>query len=367
MNKQQKLKNIGTVAVALSGGIDSATAAFLLKKNGFDIFGVTLKLVNDKNFKKNAELIDKICSELNIKKYILDLTEAFEEKIIKTFCTVYLEGRTPNPCIECNKLIKFGILLEKVMDLGASHLATGHYAIIEKSKNNVGRYLYRLKKGMDKTKDQSYFLWKLNQKQLKKIIFPLGKLYKKEVSKNSLKTFPFLKGHPESQEICFLKGTSYKDFIIKSSKIMELKMNKKIGCGQVIDSAGRVLGTHKGYPFYTIGQRRGLGISHSKPLYVKAIIPEENIIVAGEEEEIYSRQFYIQDLNFISGKPPAKNFDADVKIRYNSEQQPAKIQITRDNKALVKFKTSQKAVTLGQSAVFYQRDFLLGGGIITEN
>ncbi|MBM3708655.1 MAG: tRNA 2-thiouridine(34) synthase MnmA [Actinobacteria bacterium] len=360
MNKQLKLKKIGKVAVALSGGIDSAAAAYLLKKKGFDIFGVILKLDNDSYFKKNFQSVDKICRELQIKKYILDLSKVFQEKIIEHLCTVYLEGRTPNPCVECNKLIKFGLLLEKIRDFGASYLATGHYARIKKSKD---KDFFELKKGLDKIKDQSYFLWKLNQGQLSQIIFPLGNLCKSHVKKVSFEVFPFLKYRKESQEICFLKGTNYKDFLIR-----RLKIKKNISSGKIINSSGLILGTHKGYPFYTIGQRKGLGVSHSRPLYVKDIIPEENIIIVGEEAEISNQQFYVHDLNFISGEPPALKFNANTKIRYNSYEQPAKIHITRDDKAgdraLIKFTTAQKAVTPGQSAVFYQRETLLGGGII---
>ena len=244
MNKQHKSKNFGTIAVALSGGIDSATTAYLLQKSGFEIFSVTMKFFDNELFKKNMQSVDKICKKLKIKNYALDLTKNFKEKIIEPFCTIYLAGQTPNPCVECNKFIKFGILLEKIKNLGASHLATGHYARIEKSE---GKNFYKLKKGLDINKDQSYFLWKLNQEQLSQVILPLGSILKSQVTQAELQVFSFLKDRRESQEICFINGLSYHDFLIKT-----LKIGKNKTSGIIMDTAGRILGTHKGYPFYTI-------------------------------------------------------------------------------------------------------------------
>jgi tRNA-specific 2-thiouridylase len=237
--------------------------------------------------------------------------------------------------------------------LGAEYLATGHYCRIGKSEVSG---LYEIKKGIDPEKDQSYVLWKLDQDTISHIKTPVGDLHKNRIKEEVKKVFPFLKDKSESQDICFIQESSYHAFI--KSKIKNIKE------GPILDTGGKVIGTHKGYIFYTIGQRKGLGISHTKPLYVKEIIPEKNVIIAGEETDIIRKSFNVSDINFIAGEPPADTFKAMVKIRYNSREAPATIKLTGKSSANITFDEPRSAITPGQSAVFYNGEILIGGGII---
>ncbi len=357
-------ENNNKVAIAMSGGIDSSMAARILKDRGYELIGVTLKLLpgdfTNKNkksdFEKDIKTARKVALKINIPHVIIDLSMPFKEKIIEPFFLDYKKGLTPNPCVECNKYIKFGILLEKIKTLGASFLATGHYCRIEKSEHSG---LYELKKGIDKNKDQSYMLWKLDQKQLSRIKTPLGEFSKKDIKKESMKDFPFIEEKNESQDICFIPDDSYHSFI--KSRL------KNIRHGQILDTEGNIIGTHKGYFFYTIGQRKGLGISHDKPHYVKEILPDKNIIIAGEEKDLMQKSLKVKKLNFIAESPPDNNFRAMVKIRYKSSESPSEIRITGKKTASIFFDKPQKAITPGQSAVFYRGDVLLGGGVIKRN
>jgi len=359
-------KNNNRIAVAMSGGIDSTMAAKILKDNGWEVIGVTIKLLPDNfNWKDNRKTCcsdedikaaRKVSLKLGIPHIVLDLIQPFEKKIISTFCLEYKRGYTPNPCVECNKYIKFGTLLKKIKIIGASYLATGHHCRIVKSKVSG---LYELKKGLDKNKDQSYVLWKLSQDQISQIKTPVGELSKSNIKKEIKKLFPFLKKKSESQDICFIPENNYHLFL--KSKIKGIKE------GPILDTRGKIIGTHKGYPFYTIGQRKGLGVSYTKPLYVKEIIPEKNIIVAGEEKDLLQKSLKVKNTNFIDGSPPGKTFRVMVKIRYNSSEVPAEIKITGKKTAIITFNELQKAITPGQSAVFYNGDILIGGGIIVKN
>lgn len=354
------------VAVAMSGGIDSSMTAKILKDNGWEIIGVTMKLLPyDFGWKdssktccspKDIEAARRVSLKLNIPHVVINFIQPFEEKIINPFCLEYQQGRTPNPCVECNNYIKFGALLEKIKTLGASFLATGHYCRIEKSLNSG---LYEIKKGLDKSKDQSYVLWKLNQDQISQIKTPIGILSKDDVRKKTNSIFPFLEKKNESQDICFIPEDNFHSFL--ASKLKTIKE------GAIINTNGKIIGAHKGYPFYTIGQRKGLGISHSKPLYVKEIIPEKNIIMAGEEKDIMQKSLKVKNTNFISGNPPGNNFKAMVKIRYNFKEASAEIKIESKKTAAIFFDKPQKAITPGQSAVFYTGDTLIGGGVITKS
>jgi len=358
-------KNIKRVVVAMSGGIDSSMAARFLKDDGWEVIGVTMKLLPDDFDRKNntktccslkdIETARKVSLKLDIPHIVINFVSPFEKKIINQFCKEYQKGCTPNPCVECNKYIKFGALLEKIKTLGASYLATGHHCRIEKSSYSG---LFEVKKGVDKNKDQSYILWKLSQDQLSLIKTPIGMFSKDHIKKEAEKIFPFLKNKSESQDICFIPENNYHSFL--ASRL------RKIEKGNILNTRGEIIGTHKGYPFYTVGQRKGLGISHSKPLYVKEIIPEKNIIIAGEEQDILQGSFRVKNINFIAGSPPGKNFRAMVKIRYNFKETPAEIRIEDKKTVTVIFDTPQKAVTPGQSAVFYIDDTLIGGGIIIK-
>lgn len=348
----------------MSGGIDSSMAAKLLKDEGWEVTGVTMKLLPDDFSRKNKnsdyffeyiETAKKVCLELDVPHIVLDLVKPFEENIINPFCQVYKNGYTPNPCVECNKFIKFGALLEKIKNLGFDYLATGHHCRIEKSPYSG---LFEVKKGVDRNKDQSYVLWKLSQEQLSLIKTPIGIFSKDHIKKEAERFFPFLKNKSESQDICFIPENNYHSFL--ASRLLNIKE------GDILNTRGEITGTHKGYPFYTVGQRKGLGISHSQPLYVKEIIPEKNIIIVGEEKDILQGFLICKDVNFIAGSPPEKNFRAMVKIRYNFKETPAEVRIEDKKTAAIIFDTPQKAITPGQSAVFYTKDILVGGGIIIK-
>jgi len=354
------------VAVAMSGGIDSSMAAKILKDSSWEVIGITMKLLPD-NFdwknntktccsRKDIEAARKVSLKLNIPHVVINFIQPFEEKIINPFCLEYQHGRTPNPCVECNKYIKFGVLLEKIKTLGASYLATGHYCRIDKSSISG---LYEIKKGFDKSKDQSYVLWKLNQDQISQIKTPMGMFSKDEVRKKTNSIFPFLEKKSESQDICFIPDDNFHSFL--ASKLKNIKE------GVVININGKNIGTHKGCPFYTIGQRKGLGISYSKPLYVKEIIPEKNIIIAGEEKDIMQKSLKVKNTNFISGNLSRNNFKAMVKIRYNFKETSAEIKIEDKETATIIFDKPQKAIAPGQSAVFYTGDTLIGGGVIIKS
>lgn len=347
-----------TVAIALSGGIDSAFSAKILQDLGYKVFGVTMQLFDDELFMETRDRIKKIAQILGIDFYIVDIRKEFKKLIIDPFYRVYLKGQTPNPCIECNRLIKFGLLLKEALQMGADFLATGHYAKVTR-KDSCDEF--EIKKGADATKDQSYFLWRLTQENLANILLPLGDLIKKDIKNAALKLFPFLAGRSESQEVCFLNNKSYKDFL---ADIFDGDYPLKDG--PIIDTSGKVLGTHSGFPFYTIGQRKGIGVSYSKPLYVIRISPADNTIVVGEEKELLCGSFNIHNVNFVSKIIPTAVFKCNVKIRYNSQAKPAIVIIVDKNEAKINFLTPQKAVTPGQSAVFYLGDAMLGGGIISQ-
>jgi tRNA-specific 2-thiouridylase len=263
-------------------------------------------------------------------------------------------GRTPNPCVECNKYIKFGALLDAGKSLGAKSMATGHYCLVEKMDDGF----FIVRKGKDRSKEQSYVFWKLDQSQLSRIKTPLGSRTKEEVRELSKGFLPQLEQKDESQDICFIAGDNYHGFL--KDRI------KEAGKGNILDTRGKKIGEHRGFPYYTIGQRKGLGISHPRPLYVKKIIPEDNILIAGEKEDLFQETAMVKDLNFIKGSPPGDEFNAQVKIRYNSPSVGAKIIIGKKDTAKILFEKKISSVTPGQSAVFYDGDILLGGSIIVS-
>jgi len=349
----------------MSGGVDSSVAAALtVEKFGADnVFGVTMKLFC---YSENPEQESKggftnksccsldaindaaaVCKQLGIPHYVVSLEKEFEAEIIDNFVSEYEAGRTPNPCIRCNSLIKFRHLLRKVQELGAETLVTGHYARIT-SENGV----FHLLTGLDKSKDQSYFLYNLNQEQLSHTLFPLGELTKVETRKLAEKYGLKTAHKTESQDICFVTATT-NEFL---SDRVEAKH------GKIVDTSGKILGEHTGLPFYTIGQRKGLGGGFEEPMYVVGLNLAQNELMVGGEEELYDDEMTVACISWTSVAPkfPA-NFE--VKIRYNSEADLAVI--TQDGDVLkVKFGSPQRAITPGQTAVFYQRDEVIGGGII---
>jgi len=345
------MKNTKKIAVAMSGGVDSSVAAALLKEKGYDVIGVTMRLwLGSSSGERccsisNIEDAENVAKQLGIPHHVLDLQEIFKRTIVDHFISEYERGRTPNPCVRCNRLIKFGALLKKIRELGADNIATGHYARIEKAG---GRYI--LKKGVDPKKDQSYFLYALSQKALSKTIFPVGDLTKQEVRKIAKKFKLKVADKEESQEICFVED----DF----GKLMSAKE------GKIVDLEGKVLGMHKGYQLYTIGQRRGLGLSRKDPAYVMKIDAKTNTITVGDRGDVYGDDLIAGDLNWVSADKIDKPANVTAKIRYNSMESEAKILPLSKEKIKVTFSKPQFAITPGQSIVFYDGDVVVGGGII---
>ncbi|MGQ9546748.1 MAG: tRNA 2-thiouridine(34) synthase MnmA, partial [Dehalococcoidia bacterium] len=296
------------VAVALSGGVDSSVAALLLKEAGYQVVAMHMRLWDSPDFDERAGQAENICRILGIPYHQVDLQKEFESSVVDYFCREYRQGRTPNPCVACNQHIKFGLLLDKALSLGADYLATGHYAKVDHSRDG-----HRLLKAKDTSRDQSYFLYTLTQEKLGHILFPLG-----EHSRDAVKKMAKRAGLPtatrSSQDICFVSGKNYAAFL--SQRFSALP-------GDIVDTQGRKLGQHRGIAFYTIGQRHGLGLASGKPLYIVKIEPESNRIVLGPEGELCSQKLIARKLNWISGKAPREPIAVMAKIRYKSKEAEA--------------------------------------------
>jgi len=354
------------VVVAMSGGVDSSTAAWFLKEKGYEVIGATMCIgMLDKTQGGPARccgLADiedarRVALQLEIPFYVFQLREEFEKEVIQYFCEEYVNGKTPNPCILCNEKVKFGSFLNKALELEADFIATGHYARLDFNER-IGRYL--LKKGADRRKDQSYVLFSLTQDQFHHTLFPLGELRKEEVRKKALQLGLRVHDKPESQEVCFIQETSYHSFLSE-------RLKESIEPGPILDKDGNILGRHKGIPFYTIGQRRGLRLAKGKPLYVIEMDRDKNVIIVGGEEEVYSDTFIVNSVNWIvPQKMIVSSHTTQVKIRYNHPGSEASISPKGKDELEVKFKSPQKAITPGQAAVFYDGETVLGGGWIKE-
>ena len=347
------------VVVAMSGGVDSSVAAALLKEQGYEVVGITMcfNLAESRRRKPaccGAQGIAdarRVAHKLGIKHYVLNMRKALQDKVIKDFLAEYSKGRTPNPCVRCNQFLKFGSLLIKALSLDAQYLATGHYARIYKS------HRYFLKKAKDLNKDQSYFLYRLNQRQLKHLLFPLGDYTKEEVRRLAVKFGLPVADKPASQEICFLPQVNYRPFISE-------RLSDKIKPGLVVDREGNILGKHRGIAYYTIGQREGLGISLGYPAYITGIDSRSDRITVGRKEDAYKKEFLLRNVR-LSAHSPKKMVAVKVRIRYNHQEESAKISLS-GNSFKVIFKKPQFGVTPGQSAVFYSEELVLGGGIIDK-
>ena len=348
----------------MSGGVDSSSAAAIMRDQGYELIGVTFKLwpqdcvsrAEDKCCGPQAVMDARsVCDKLDIPYYLIDEADQFQKQIIQYFADEYKAGRTPNPCVMCNEKLKFGTMISRADQLGADFIATGHYARIE--HRDDGRVL--LRRGCDLNKDQSYFLFSLRQEQLRRTIFPLGELNKsqtRDVARDEgLKTAE----KEESQEICFVPDNDYGGFLKKADLV-------KSHTGNIVDTAGRVIGQHEGIEFYTIGQRKGLGIAVGKPLYVVDLDPEQNVVIVGETEDLFRDTFYIERCNWIPYEEPPAEFEAMAKIRYNHKGIGAKIYPQKDGRAKVILAAPQRAVTPGQACVFYQDDLVVGGGWIVK-
>lgn len=363
------------IVVAMSGGVDSSVAAAILKEQGHEVIGMTMQLWprEEKEGEKPAccgiseiESARKVAHSLGIVHYVVDFRDIFKKKVIEDFYTEYQKGRTPNPCIRCNQYIKFDVLLEKALGLGADLISTGHYARIEFNKASE-RYV--LKKGLKEKNEQSYFLYTMTQAQLSKTLFPLGEMNKEEVRKYARKKELVNSEKKKSQEICFTGTKDYRDFLSKYINNTRPALSSEgavIKPGPIVNKDGEILGRHKGLAFYTIGQREGLGISSKKPLYVVKIDTKTNKLVVGEEEALYNSDFEVIEPNYISIGELNSPIKAKVKIRYKHEAGEAEIRPINKDRCRVIFEKTQRAITPGQAAVFYQDDIVIGGGTIDK-
>jgi len=346
----------------MSGGVDSSATAALLRDQGYDVIGITLKLwpqdcvsrAEDKCCGPQAVMDARsVCHDLKIPYYLVDESAEFQRTVIGYFAAEYKAGRTPNPCVMCNQHLKFGRLLDRADQLGARYVATGHFARVEPDAN--GRFL--LKRGLDDHKDQSYFLFSLRQEQLSRMLFPLGTRTKSETRTVARDCGLKTADKKESMEICFVPDNDYGGFLQKAGLASPHR-------GEIVDLDGRVLGHHHGIEFFTIGQRKGLGISSPQPIYVVALDAARNRVVVGQEGDLARETFELDRCNWIAWETPPAALEAQVRIRYHHPGTPATITPQPNGRASVRLHTPQRAVTPGQAAVLYDGDTVLGGGWI---
>ncbi len=360
MNHQNK-----RVAVAMSGGVDSSVAALLLLQQDYDVFGVTMVHMEDASLRSTprgvsnraAEDAAAVCRHLGIHHEIIDLRQMFSQQVIQKFLDEYLVGRTPNPCVFCNRMIKWGELARWAINKGADLFATGHYARVQHENN---RYL--LRKGAHLAKDQSYALWRLTQEQLSHTLFPLGGLAKEEVRRLAREAHLPVAHKSESQDICFIPDDDYPGYICRALS----KTDKQVHEGEIVDQHGKIVGRHRGYPFYTIGQRKGLGVAMGHPVYVTRIDVEENRIVIGEKADLMSTGLVADSANWISVAEPPRDKIFEARIRYKDPGYACRIESIAGSSFTLRFLEPRPAITPGQSAVIYDGEFVVGGGIIEQ-
>ena len=356
------------VMIGMSGGVDSSVAAYLLKEQGYDVIGVTMKLWQD----DDDELIEneggccslaavedarQVAEKIGIPFYVLNFSEVFKEKVIEPFIDEYLNGRTPNPCIACNKHIKVDDFFNKARQIGCDYVATGLYAKIEKDEE-TGRYL--LKKSVTDKKDQTYALYNLTQEQLEHTLLPIGEFEKERVREIAKEMGMDVHNKPDSQEICFVKDNDYAGYVKKHAK-------RRIDPGFFVDTKGNILGKHNGIVNYTIGQRKGLGIALGKPMFVVDIDPVKNTVVLGDNEDIFNKGLIAKDVNLISIDDIKEPIRVQAKIRYSAKPSNATVTKIGENRIKIEFDEPQRAITKGQSVVMYDGDKVVGGGIIERS
>ena len=363
------------IVVAMSGGVDSSVAAALLKKEGHELIGIHLHFwtdpigpeVNggDPNLPQNKccsveslEHARSICKKLDMPFYVINLEKKFKETIVDYFLDTYKNAETPNPCVECNRSIKFGALLKVAKELNADYLATGHYVRKKVVKKN-GKEIHELHVAKDLVKDQTYFLYTLTQEKLKNIIFPLGEFTKAETYAMA-KEFGLdeVQDKKESQNLCFYGDKKYTDFL---KRYLD---KKEFEPGDIVTTKGKKIGTHEGLPLYTIGQRKGVGGGNENPMFVVGLDKKTNSVIVGEENELYQKNIIVEKLNFIDGVWPEKELTLESRIRYRFRPMAGTLKVN-STKAIFNFENPVRAITRGQSAVFYEGDRLVGGGIIT--
>jgi tRNA-uridine 2-sulfurtransferase len=343
------------VAVAMSGGVDSATAAALLREQGRDVIGITMRLWQEPD--SGADLSDiadarRVCGALGVSFHVVDFQQAFKAAVVDYFVAAYSHALTPNPCVACNRYIKFGLLLDAARELGAGALATGHYARTEFHDG-----VYRLLKARDPKKDQSYVLYQLTQSELAHVVFPLGEYTKEQVRLLAHERHLPVASRPESQETCFITDNDYRRFLREHAPA-------SIAPGPILDPNGRIIGRHRGLPFYTIGQRSGLGIAAPEPLFVLDIDPAHNALIAGPAAQLGRSELCAAQVSYVSGRAPEGDIEITAKIRYSAPPAAASLSPLGDGTARVRFAAPLRDITPGQSVVFYQNEEVLGGGII---
>ena len=349
------------VVVAMSGGVDSSLSAALLKEAGYDVVGVMMRLWSEEADESRGHRaccslegsLDarRVCQLLDIPFYYRNFEELFQKRVVDYFCAEYAAGRTPNPCLLCNQDLKFDLLLKEALALGSRCLATGHYARVEEHGGE-----YRLLRGVDPAKDQSYFLYTVGQHELSHLLFPLGGMTKKQTRRMAAERRLPTAERAESQEICFIPDNDYRKFL---SRFLPARP------GDIVDTEGKALGRHSGIANFTVGQRSRLGLTSKQPLYVLNIDPAKNRIVVGSWDDLFSDRLIAGNLHFVSGHAPEKPLEVAVKVRYKSPEAEALLEPMGD-RVEVRFKESQRAITPGQAVVFYQGEVVLGGGTIEE-
>ncbi|MFW6148843.1 MAG: tRNA 2-thiouridine(34) synthase MnmA [Atribacterota bacterium] len=361
------MNNNKSVLIAMSGGIDSSVAAFLLKEKGHQVTGIYFQLTdNKKNNEFNGEesgdlppdrqRVKKVAQKLDIPLYEVDYRKEFNKIVVDDFIRKYQSGFTPNPCVLCNEKVKFRLLFNYALKKGIEFIATGHYVRIKK---NQKQDKYLLKRGLDRKKDQSYFLYRLSTNILSKCIFPLGNFTKRKVEKIACEIGLESSNIKESQEICFIPGNNYRKLIEQKSTRQENNQS-----GYFVDTSGNILGRHKGVAFYTVGQRRKIGLSLNTRKYIVRICPKSNNIVIGDEQNLYRRELKLIEVHYISRVPIMESVKLQVQIRYNTPPACATIFPYQKNSLYIIFKEPMRAITPGQSAVLYDKDIVVGGGII---
>ncbi len=349
--------------IAMSGGVDSSVAAMLMKEEGFDCIGCTMKLFEGSEEEKSekaccsldcVEDARNVAGKLSIPYYVFNFKDEFKNCVIDKFISCYEEGRTPNPCIDCNRFLKFKKLLVRAEELGCDVVVTGHYARVEYDEQN-GKYL--LKKGLDESKDQSYVLYSLTQDQLAHIRFPLGKYHKTEVRALAEKWNFVNANRPDSQDICFVPDGDY-------AKVIERYTGKTFPKGEYVDLEGKPMGEHKGIIHYTIGQHKGLGVAFGEPKYVCKIDVENNRVVLGRNEDLFTNVAIVEDFNWISGEEPKEPVPCSAKVRYKQKEQSGTAEALPNGRVKITFDEPQRAITAGQAAVLYDGDTVIGGGTI---
>jgi tRNA-specific 2-thiouridylase len=356
----------------MSGGVDSSLTAALLAEQGHEVIGINMRLHGSgpeeeeqtyslsKSCCSITEMEDarRVCQQVGVPFYAMNFEKEFRQSVIDYFCQEYEKGRTPNPCVACNAFLKFRFLLDKALALGADYLATGHYC---RNVYDAATGRHKLMRAVDVSKDQSYVLYMLGQQQLSRIMFPLGDYTKAETRRMAEERGLATANKPESQDICFVAGGDYRDFLKK-------KMGDGIAIpGPIVNPAGDVVGEHQGLSFYTIGQRKGLGIATSRPTYVLKVISDSNTLVVGENKDLFGMNFQAEDVNWVSGDWPTEPIRANIKIRYKAPEAPGTVEIfdPATRSARLTLDTPQRAITPGQAAVFYNGDEVLGGGVIS--